>query len=156
MVARMKLQLLAAVFVLGCGGKNPPPSTASTTAPNPTMSPKPEPPETIEAHIDGYHTLLAARWHMPVGPDRMKGTCGEIDKFRSASGKVSGSLRAHPKAGIETTAAALQLERTIADLEAACGGTDQVAFDAAFGKLHDAFHKVHEMFGKKADGDHPH
>jgi hypothetical protein len=88
--------------------------------------------------LDAFHKLLAPLWHAAPGEQRMADTCQLANGFQQDAARV----------GNETAGGAPELIAAVKGLVDACAANPRTlaAFDAAFAKVHDAFHG---MLGEK-------
>jgi len=86
--------------------------------------------ENMSPALARFHDLLAPLWHAPPGTARVQSTCEAIGDFKKRAADVPN---------------AQDLTAAIGELEKVCiaKGSDK-DFDAAFGKVHDAFHHALE------------
>jgi len=90
--------------------------------------------ESMSPELARFHDVLAPHWHAAKGAQRVTDTCGAIDEFKSRADAVAKAM----PAGAQLVAAVQELER-------ACAAENQaLGFDAAFGKVHEAFHHLLE------------
>jgi hypothetical protein len=161
---------LALVFVLAaaaCGGKQAAPATTETT----TQPSEPGAPhagheggamehEGMPPEMTKFHDILRPLWHAEKGPKRMADTCAAIAELRSTADAVA---KATPptQANADTwTTGTRALVAAVTDLEAVCKANESAKFEAAFGKVHDAFHALMTAAGMKHEpgehGEHKH
>jgi hypothetical protein len=76
--------------------------------------------------LDAFHKLLAPRWHAPAGEQRMTDACAAIPDFTKAAAAVGAAPLADAVKGLGDACAA--------------SPRDPAKFDAAFQKVHEAFH----------------
>lgn len=80
--------------------------------------------------VDALHEVLGPLWHAPKGKERAENVCAQASKLESLSREIhsgdSGALLA-----------------SIADLKVQCK-SDPSDIDAAFSRVHDAFHHLAE------------
>ncbi len=155
--------LTLALLIAACGGKD---KAAPATTPTAHEHEHGE-------HGDGdahagmtpemtqFHELLRPRWHADKGPARMTGACDALPQFQSASDAVAKATPPESANADTWTAGTRALVAAIAELDTACKGTDNAAFETAFGKVHDAFHALmeagmtHGKGGGSSDGGGP-
>jgi hypothetical protein len=143
-----------ALAAAACGGKKPAPATTTTTTTEqgttgetaagggPMSQHEEMPPEMAK-----FHDLLAPRWHAEKGPQRMKDTCAAVPDFKS-TGDALAKATPPTKANADTwTAGTRALVAAIVDLEATCKANDATKFEAAFAKMHEAFHALMQAAG---------
>lgn len=101
--------------------------------------------------IKRFHDALAPRWHAEHSPKRMADTCGAIGDLH---GRATDIADAAPPAGAsssEWAKAGKALEQAVFDLSKMCNAKDAAAFETAFDKVHDSFHRVMEVGGGEKD-----
>lgn len=80
--------------------------------------------------VDALHEVLGPLWHAPKGRERAQNVCAQAGRLESMSREIhSGDTRA--------------LLASIADLKAQCK-SDPSGVEAAFSRVHDAFHHLAE------------
>jgi hypothetical protein len=136
------------VLAAACGGSDK--SSTATTTPGDHKKDHPK----LTPELEKFHDTLSPRWHAAAGPERMKDTCAAVSDFEADATAVKAAAA---PAGVEEATwleAGGKLEASVAQLKVVCGGTDQPAFDTAFGAVHDAFHEAMELVvGKHEMGD---
>lgn len=90
----------------------------------PTASAPHEEHEQMSPELGKFHDVLAPHWHAEAGAKRQADTCAAIGEFRAAAGPVG----------------AKRLSEAVEALDAACKAGDAGRFDAAFARVHEAFH----------------
>ena len=147
---------VALVFVLAaaaCGGKKSAPATTTTTT-------QPSEPggaheghemehEGMSAEMTRFHDILRPLWHAAQGPKRMPDTCAAIGELRTAADAIAKSTPPTQANADTWTSGTRALVAAVNDVEAACKTTDTAKFEAAFTKLHDAFHALMTAAGMK-------
>lgn len=157
---------LALVISAGCGGKDKP---APATTPTMAQGAHDEHEEGGEhagmsPEMTRFHELLRPLWHADKGPARMKNTCDAVPQLRTESDAIGKATPPEPANADTWTAGTRALVANVSELTTACKGTDNAAFETAFGKVHDAFHALMEAGqthgkgggGAAADHDHHH
>jgi hypothetical protein len=158
MIRTLTLALL--LISVGCGGKD---KSAPATTPIAHEHAAHEGGEGGEhagmtAEMTRFHDLMRPLWHADKGPTRMTGACDAIPQFKTESDAIAVATPPEPANADTWTAGTRALVAAVNDLEAACKGSDNAAFETAFGKLHDAFHALmeagntHGKGGGGADG----
>ncbi len=117
------------IAAAGCGKTDS--KTAPASAPGSGASEHHDMPAMSPA-LDAPHPLRAPRWHAVPGEQRMADPCPLAAGFRPDAAKV----------GNETAGGAPELIAAVKGLVDACAANPRTlaAFDAAFTKVHDAFH----------------
>jgi hypothetical protein len=84
--------------------------------------------------VNAFHEVLAPLWHAPKGDQRMTDTCAAIAGLQSGAAAVGSAKLANAPALVDA----------VGGLAAVCSATprDAAKFDAAFAKVHDAFHSL--------------
>ena len=152
----MKLgALVVCTLVAACGSSNQP----APAAPEPAGAEGAEGAEGHEGQTMGehghdhatmpygmkdFHEVLSPKWHLEPGQGRKDDTCAALQAFVTAFVR----LEAHPlPPGVheaEWTYPLYDLRSAVDGLEGGCA-SDLPAFDAAFGKVHDAFHALMQL-----------
>ncbi len=151
--------LLAAA---GCGGKDKAAGPTTTTPQPGTGSGAEHQGEDSGAagehgkltpELNAFHDLLAPRWHAAAGAQRIADTCGAIDQFKAAAAAVGKSTPPVATNADTWTTATRALDAAVEDLAAACSAKADAKFEAAFVKVHDAFHKLMRQAKAAGGGD---
>jgi hypothetical protein len=143
--------MLALVISVGCGGKD---KAAPGTTPAAGGHAEHEGGEHagMSPEMTRFHDLLRPLWHAEKGEARVKNTCDATPQFHTESDAVA---RATPpdSANADTwTAGTRALVGAVGELTTVCKGTDSAAFEAALGKVHDAFHALMLAAGAHGGG----
>jgi hypothetical protein len=126
------IRALAIVLVLASCGSKPPAEPAAA----PTQK------QTLPPELEKFHAVLEPHWEATPGAQRMKDSCAALPDFQADANDIA---KATPPVGANAdtwTTATKQLVDAVADLDAACQTIDPAQFDAAFAKVHDAFHAL--------------
>lgn len=84
--------------------------------------------------VDAFHAVLAPLWHAPAGKERAQNVCAQAGKLESLGSEIrSGDAKA--------------LLASITALQAQCQA-NPAGIDAAFSRVHDAFHGLAEPKGR--------
>jgi hypothetical protein len=149
----------ALVISVGCGGKSKPaPATTPEMAEGGHAEHAGEEHASLTPEMTRFHELLRPLWHADKGPARMKSTCDATAQLQTEADAVAKATPPEPANADTWTAGTRALVGAVGDLTTACKGTDNAAFEAAFGKVHDAFHvlmeagETHGEGGGGADG----
>ena len=152
---------------LGCGGAPPPGSTTESldssrvtqphaegrhAAPAPAATPAGNEPA-MPPEIKRFHDTLAPRWHAEHGAKRMADTCGAIGELHTRATEIADAAPPAGATPIEWAKAGKQLEQAVFDLSTTCKASDATAFEPAFEKVHDGFHRVMEAGGMGEHGE---
>lgn len=131
--------LVPVVLAAACGGGA---KQAPTTTTTPTAGSAEHPGEhqKLTPELDAFHATLSPRWHAEAGPQRMKDACAAVPELQTQAGAIKAAAAPAGVDGTAWTTTAGNLEASLAGLSTACGTGDQAQFDAAFTKVHDAFH----------------
>lgn len=146
------------LFGAACGGKDKAPATATmahegSAHPEGAGSGSGDEHANLPPELSAFHDLLAPRWHAAAGPQRMSDTCSAVAQFKSEADAVA---KATPpvSANADTwTKATRALVAAVADLDAACSAKSDAKFEAAFAKLHEAFHALMSQSAAAGGGD---
>lgn len=96
--------------------------------------------ENLSPEMKAFHDLLAPRWHAAKGPQRMQDTCSAIEQFKASADAVAKATPPIPANADTWTAGTRALVAAVEELAKACpSGGD---FEAAFAKVHEAFHSL--------------
>jgi hypothetical protein len=137
--------LLAAA---ACGGKDKAPTTTMVTPPAGSGSAAHHEGgehENLTPELNAFHDLLAPLWHATAGAQRMADTCGAIDRFKAAADAVGKATPPVPTHADAWTTATRALVAAVDELAAACTAKSDAKFEAAFKKVHEAFHALMEQ-----------
>jgi len=165
----MKSALLFAVVLAtsACGGKAAPsPEPDPATGPQHAMhegsgaamghKPGHEHGE-MAPTITAFHDVLAPRWHAEKGAKRMADTCAAIPEFQRGAAAIIAAPAPQGAVAAAWTDGGKQLAEAITALEAPCKASDAAAFEPAFHRVHESFHRVMEAGGgKHKEGEHAH
>ena len=137
---------LALLISVGCGGKDKAAPATTTTAHEHAGHEGGEGGEHagMSPEMTRFHDLLRPLWHAEKGPARMTGACDAVPQFKTESDAIAVATPPEAANADTWTAGTRALVASIKDLEAACKGADNAAFETAFGKMHDAFHALME------------
>ncbi len=144
----MKRILLACIlFAAACGG-------GAAPAPGPT-EPTPEKAEPAhEEHGDlpdavhSFHEALRPLWHSEAGPARTDKVCAAVPDLQAEAGPMSDGSPVPEDKLADYSSKVGALKTALVELGEACGEEGRPDFDAAFTKVHEAFHGVAEFFAK--------
>ncbi|HET9625299.1 MAG TPA: hypothetical protein VFP84_28220 [Kofleriaceae bacterium] len=157
----MLIRAVAAVALASnaCGGSPPPGSTTETLESSRVAQPHAEgrhaaaepmaggDEPAMAPEIKRFHDTLAPRWHAEHGTKRMTETCNAIGEFHTRATEIEDAAppaAADPRAWAKSGKA---LSQAVVELAAACKANDATAFEPAFDKVHDSFHRVMEAGG---------
>ena len=101
-----------------------------------------KPPE-----LTKFHDVLAPHWHAEKGPQRMKDTCAALPEFHADADAVAKATPPTTANADKWTAGTRELTASVGGLDDACKGSDEAKFEAAFEKVHVAFHGLLEQGG---------
>ena len=99
----------------------------------------------LTPELKTFHDILSPLWHAPQGAQRIADTCAAIEKLTLAA---DGVAKATPpvSANADTwTAGTRALVAAVGALEKECTSKDPGRVEAAFTKVHDAFHALMEQ-----------
>lgn len=147
------ISLLAAA----CGGKDKAaPATTTTAAPAPagdgTHEGGGDHHAGMPAEMARFHEVLRPNWHAEAGATRMTSTCAAIPQFQTESEAVAKSTPPVAANADTWTASTRALVAAVTDLAAACKNTALEPFDAAFTRVHDAFHALMKQASSAGEG----
>jgi hypothetical protein len=136
----------ALLISVGCGGKD---KAAPATTPAAHEHGGHEHGEGDEhagmsPEMTSFHEHLRPLWHAEKGPARMKSTCDSVGQLQTDADAVGKATPPEPANADTWTAGTRALVAAVSDLATACKGSDNAAFETAFGKVHDAFHALME------------
>lgn len=144
--------IVAALLAGACGGKD----KAAPATPAPTGEMKHgedgDHHAAMTPELTAFHDLLRPRWHAQPGPQRMADTCSALPQFQSAADALAKAVPPQTANADTWTAGTRGIVAAAGDLDAACKTNDVAPFDAAFGKLHDAFHGLMMAAGEHGKG----
>lgn len=150
---------LALVIFAACGGKDKAaPATTPTMAQGAHGEHEGGEHAGMSPEMTRFHELLRPLWHADKGPARMTNTCAAVPQLKTESDAIATATPPEPANADTWTAGTRALVAALSELTTACKGTDNAAFETAFGKVHDAFHalmeagKTHGQGGGGADG----
>ncbi|NVB80476.1 MAG: hypothetical protein HOV81_18935 [Kofleriaceae bacterium] len=152
-------RIFVLAFLVACGSKQPAPTGPTSESAGETAGSAAHPME-MPAEMQAFHDLLAPRWHAAQGQQRMKDTCDAIAQFQSdadAIGKATPPTDANADTWTNATRA---LAAAVGELATACQGGNMGTFEAAFTKVHEAFHALmaaagmHEGMGEEGHEHH--
>jgi hypothetical protein len=141
--------LLSSLALVACGG------SAQTAAPaaEPTAAPAEEhhAEQFPAGPVSEYHEVLMPLWHADESPERAARTCDAAATLRERAQAIVDAPA--PEAAKADEAAwkdaATALVGAIDAMITACAADGRPGFSAAFGAVHDAFHKLTELAGMK-------
>jgi ABC-type glycerol-3-phosphate transport system substrate-binding protein len=158
----VKTLLVAFVLLVACGGSETPSTETpgSQAVSSPASSAPAAAPEKEKHHhhgatpeLEAFHDILAPRWHSDPGAERTKQTCDAMDDFKARAQALAGAAPPSGAAPDAWSKAGGELKSAVADLATACSGNAaQDVFDAAFSRVHDAFHAAMELASGKHEG----
>lgn len=147
--------------LVACGSKQP--------APAPTMPEHAESGggsgmagmdhEMMAPELKPFHDVLAPRWHAAKGAPRIKDTCDAVPQFQVEADKIGKTTPPHETNADTWTNGTRGLADAVTGLATACKAPDEPKFDAAFEKVHNAFHALMEAGGghhEEARHEDPH
>jgi len=144
-------------MTIACGGsaEPAPAQPAAQTAPADQTAPAGEEHEhDFPPAVAGFHDRLAPLWHAEAGPQRVDDTCKSIDDLEGEAGPMhDGTPVAEDQAQAYFQAVG-DLKSALGELRDACDEDGRPNFDAAFTKVHEAFHAVIAFFGHQESGEH--
>jgi hypothetical protein len=111
------------------------------------MGDKHEAETDMPPQVAKFHDTLAPRWHAEHGPQRMADTCAAIPQFHADAEAISGAEPPSKGDAGAWSKGGKKLTETVAALDATCRSKDAEAFEAAFERVHEAFHGVMEAGG---------
>jgi len=152
-VMKRILSALLISLAAACGGSSEPAPAQPT--------PQPEATAAHEDHSElppaaaAFHDRLSPLWHADAGAKRTDDTCAATDDLLAEAGPMhDGSPVAEDKLQAYSEAVGA-LKTAIVELGDACKEEGRPNFDAAFTKVHEAFHAVIEFFGhQEPEGGH--
>ena len=147
----MRRVVIAACFLVACGGGGKTEPVDDTTPDEATVPAKPVVLPSDGSPLDAFHDMLAPLWHA-VGPTRMQQVCGSHSEL---STRVAAVRKAGSPGDLDQSAwnASLQkIEKSLAAMKGPCGGSDTTKFESAFADVHWAFHDYMDL----VVGDHGH
>lgn len=140
------LTLAFLVFAAACGGKD---KGSATTATEQHGEHSGEHGggmhHELTPELKGFHDVLQPLWHAPQGAQRIADTCASIEKLRMAADTVATATPPVAANADTWTAGTRALVTAVAGLEKECTEKDPGRFEAAFAKVHDAFHALMEQ-----------
>jgi hypothetical protein len=98
--------------------------------------------ENLTPELNAFHDLLAPRWHAAAGAQRIADTCSAIEPFKAAADSIGKSTPPVPTHADSWTTATRALVGTLDELAGVCAAKADATFDAAFTKVHEAFHEL--------------
>lgn len=101
--------------------------------------------EELTPELKAFHDILSPLWHAPQGAQRITDTCGSLEKLRMAADAVATATPPVSANADTWTAGTRALVTAVAGLEKECTAKDPGRFEAAFAKVHDAFHALMEQ-----------
>lgn len=135
-------RIFVLAFLVACGSKQPGPTGPAPEAEHGEHAGSAEHPMEMPAEMQAFHDVLAPRWHAPQGAQRMKDTCDAVTQLQSnadAIGKATPPTTANADTWTNATRA---LVDAVSELATACQGGNMGTFEAAFTKVHEAFHAL--------------
>ncbi len=135
--------LSAGLFALGCGSSTPPAEHAGEHEHG-------EHEHGEHAKLTGaaheFHEVLAPLWHAEKSPERAKKTCDAVPTFEQHAAAVDKEVPADAARAAAAHTAAQGLIAAVGELKAECAKPEagRADFEAKFGAVHEAFHKVME------------
>ena len=140
-------------FLVACGSKQPAPSGPATGSATAQAEGSAAHPMEMPSEMHAFHDLLSPRWHAPQGAQRMKDTCDAVPQFQSSADTI-GTATPPTTANADTwTNATRALVAAVGELATACQGGNTGTFEAAFTKVHEAFHALMAAAGMHEGGD---
>lgn len=133
------MKQLLLVLLVACGGAHKEPAAPA--------------PEHHDEHgempveLRAFHDVLAPNWHAAQGPDRQNKTCAQIGDFEKDADAIAKAPWSH---------GGHDLVESVSQLRLACTNdtTSQEQFQAAFEKVHNAFHALLEQAGGEHHEEH--
>lgn len=143
------------LLAAACGGKDkaaPGTTTTTATLPGDGTHEGADHHAGMPAEMTRFHEVLRPNWHAEAGATRMTSTCAAIPQFQTESEAVA-KATPHIAANADTwTASTRALVAAVADLAAACKSTAVEPFEAAFTRVHDAFHALMKQASSAGEG----
>ena len=152
----MKRILSALMFTLAaaCGGSSEP-APAEPTAPETAPAPAHEEHSEFSPEATAFHGTLSPLWHADPGAKRTDDTCAATGDMLAKAGPMKDASKLPADKQQAYGEAVTALEASVNELAAACKVEGRPGFDAAFTKLHEAFHAVVAFFGhEEPEGEH--
>jgi hypothetical protein len=103
---------------------------------------------TMPPAVKKFHDVLAPRWHQEQGDKRTSDTCSALPDFDSGAEAIAKATPPTTANADTWTTATKALVDAVHGLDTACAS--KTDFEAAFAKVHDAFHAL-----LAAAGGHP-
>jgi hypothetical protein len=132
---RSILPALLVIAAAACGSSKPAPAA-------PADDGKGEAGAAVTPEVQKFHDALAPRWHAEHGAPRMKSTCDAVPELMADADAIG---QASPPAGSDGAAwhaNVSALSESIVGLKTSCDAGDASAFETAFGKVHESFHRL--------------
>ncbi len=155
----MKRILSALILSLAaaCGGSAEPAPAQPAAPPETAPAPAHEEHAEFSPEAAAFHDVLSPIWHADAGAKRTDDACAATGDMlaRTAPMKDASKLPADKQQAYGEAVTALEV--SVNELAAACKVDGRPGFDAAFTKVHEAFHAVVAFFGHEepaGDGHH--
>jgi hypothetical protein len=149
------LSLVIALAAAACGGKKSEPTTTSTTSGGTAGAESGGSHEEhagMPAELTRFHDILRPLWHAEKGPKRMTDTCAAVPQMKTEADAIAKVTPPVPANADTWTSGTRALVASVADLDVTCKANDSAKFEAAFSKVHDAFHALMMAAGMKHEG----
>ena len=138
------LTTLTAAALVACASQPAQPGPASTPA-----EPEAHEHQWPMPEMEAMHDVLAPAWHGAVEKDKDPAeACAAVPDLKAAAAKLTTAEVPADKGVDQATFAekAAAVEAAIATFEGQCAGEGPADLKAAFTPIHDAFHRVMELF----------
>jgi hypothetical protein len=144
--AAMKLTLALALTLAACGGgaAQPAPAEPTPVDEKPAEDHHGDLPDAVHA----FHDALRPLWHSEAGPERTEKVCAAVPDLQAEAGPMSDGSPVPEDRLADYSSKVGELKSALVALEEACAEDGRPEFQAAFTKVHDAFHAIAEFFEK--------
>ncbi len=135
------------ILLAACGSKQPPTANGAVGSGSNAAEQKAEHEEmmkTMPPEMGKFHDVLAPRWHAQQGPQRMTDTCAALPDFHANADALAKATPPTTANADTWTNGTRGLVDAVAALDTTCKSNDAAQFEAAFSKVHDAFHALME------------
>jgi hypothetical protein len=148
----MKRILLACtLFAAACGGGGTPapgPTEPATNNAEPAHQHDGEDHGDLPDAVHSFHEALRPLWHSDAGPERTEKVCTAVPDLQAEAGPMSDGSPVPEDKLADYSSKVGALKTALVELGEACAEDGRPDFDAAFTKVHEAFHGVAEFFAK--------
>jgi hypothetical protein len=136
----------AGLFALGCGSGAPPAEHAGEHEHGGHEHGEHGEHPKLTGAAHEFHEVLAPLWHAEKSPERAKKTCEAIPTFEQHAAAVDKEVPADAARAAAAHASAQGLIAAVGELKAECAKPEagRADFEAKFGAVHEAFHKLME------------